>query len=460
MNKKNRMVDIKALITRILYFWRLILLFTLVFALLGAGRSYVKQKGELAQAQTKQENEKKEDGENSESVDLSFSEELKMIDQQLAYRQDFVRNAPLMRVNPFKANLVTVRYKVQKENSDEESETVVSEATTDDTQNIEDEVTELLSMVYDRYVDWEKVGKDIGEEYYYYIKDCVDITKAGDIYRISVVYDDEKDANVIMDHIEEAISKGLTEYENITGLSFTRLGRDSMNSISYDRMMFAANRTEQLNRLMTARNELINKADIVNKNGVRASSGNIKLSISKKDLLKSSIKFGIIGAALSLLYAAAKTLLGNKVLSAQELYDNYELNPLYSDPIVSKKNDKIDQFISKLLNGKTNGDSEEMMKMCAMEIEQTSNESEIVLTGDLSKEELNSLLSQLSTLCKDKNFVSCADPINNSSDREILNNAKETIIFAKQEKSSYSTLDNVIQLLKNRDINILGSICK
>ena len=141
---------------------------------------------------------------NSESVDLSFSEELKMIDQQLAYRQDFVRNAPLMRVNPFKANLVTVRYKVQKANSDEESETVVSEATTDDTQNIEDEVTELLSMVYDRYVDWEKVGKDIDEEYYFYIKDCVGITKAGDIYRITVVYDDEKDANVIMDYIEDS----------------------------------------------------------------------------------------------------------------------------------------------------------------------------------------------------------------------------------------------------------------
>lgn len=460
MNEKNRMVDIKALITRILYFWRLILLLTLVFALLGAGRSYVKQKGELAQAQTKQENEKKEDGENSESVDLSFSEELKMIDQQLAYRQDFVRNAPLMRVNPFKANLVTVRYKVQKANSDEESETVVSEATTDNTQNVEDEVTELLSMVYDRYVDWEQVGKDIDEEYYFYIKDCVGITKVGDIYRITVVYDDEKDANVIMDYIDEAISKGLTEYENITGLSFTRLGRDSMNSISYDRMMFAANRTEQLNRLMTARNELINKADIVNKNGVRASSGNIKLSISKKDLLKAGIKFGVIGAALSLFYAAAKTLLGNKVLSAQELYDNYEMNQLYAQPVTSKKNGKIDQFITTILNGRTKTDSEEMMKMCVMEIDQSSNESEIVLTGDLNKEEMDTLSSQLTSLCKDKKFTACVDPVNNSSDRELLNNAKETIVYAKQEESSYSTLNGIVDLLKKRNINILGSICK
>ncbi|MBP3853844.1 MAG: hypothetical protein J6D18_04665, partial [Erysipelotrichaceae bacterium] len=92
-NTQNRIIDIKALLCRILYQWRIILVLACILALLGGGKEYFSLKKAVA-ANKENAVESQKNTTADGQPDLTFSKELEMIDIEIAERQDYLRNVP------------------------------------------------------------------------------------------------------------------------------------------------------------------------------------------------------------------------------------------------------------------------------------------------------------------------------------------------------------------------------
>lgn len=426
--KKNRKIDVKALIKAVLLKWPFLIAGLLFFAVIGCGRYYVSNHN-ASSSQT-----------NEDTVsDKNYNDsQIDAINREINWLNQFIDETPANNIDTYKAGYASTTLYISGGNgqihgrdtddiSDADSTAVAGNIVTETAVDSDPQVNmvmESLESFLTSGIDWssEKEMFDVKEDAYLY--DLLNIKVSGNTLTVSFWYDTPENAEKILDDVVEQTvntfnhlkdTESLDEYaikETVSG-STTKVMTGSDNWVT--------KRITQLKNLASS----IENSNAVSNTG--SSSKSTAPSFSSRAMIKSGVKYGLVGFVLVAFVLMIDILRKGYVLSEEEFYENSDIKAL---GVVSKKYQSIDlenlKESIRMLSGKT------------------------VLVTDIQNSDV---MNQMK-----KDYKVSSSLLNDANEREQLEDYDHAVLLLKSDVSTYDNVGEIIQILSSRNVEILGTV--
>jgi len=156
---------------------------------------------------------------------------------------------------------------------------------------------------------------------------------------------------------------------------------------------------------------------------------------------------------LSLIY-------GDKVLSGKEFNDYYNFRSIIN--LAGNRKNSGEKRRRKLEKENQSEPSEDIRyELAAANIRKYAPEMvKIGVIGDADAQLMNDICNKLGSLEPEKEFVFLNDINNNLDERKSLMNMDGAIIVAETEKTKYANVNDLMTIINNYQIPVIGSIVK
>ena len=481
MEEKEKELDIKDMLFRILEKWRWMLVWAIVMAVALAGLKYFKDK------------RSSHDGEDTDEVlsvmmeDMTPSERsnvetyIALYDNLEMLREDLDTRL-IYQIDPYHEKALQISYAVKLPEIEKGSgEYIIAQHLSDETK-----INQLATM-YSNYVmssDFiDEIAKSVPEISESDLRTLISATNYNGVLNVKIIYTDDMDvegvAGIVKSNID-AYSESLQETEKhdivISSEYKSEIIDDSLINTQNNLISREYNLQTQLNSLNNSLGDVEKEyievyADGKDEKKVAKKDSEEEESVAKdKSSTGISIKYAILGAMvgafLVCMWELMRYILSGKLHTVDTLSEFYELR-VFGVQAVSDKNNKkkgIDKLLYKLENGKKKTLTPEAQKeIISSGIKLALNQQdikEIVLTGtDIEKVDESYLNELKEELTRDGVKTSVENNIYYYP--EALKKAteiKNVILFETIDMSIEYEIENILQKAGEYDIRVLGAV--
>jgi hypothetical protein len=446
----KRPLDVKAVLANILVHWKSILLVIVLFFALGFGRNYLRGRNAEETASS-----------GTPSSNAFFTEELSKADDHIQEKKDYMSSSIKGKIddehqgsagaliyvnNPDSAGLSA---SLQSAASDTDSSGATassrSEAGLADVKT--DAIVESLKNYMNTGLDWEAISEEMGEAGGKYIEEIVSTGDNGSSLAVSVFYTSKEGAEKIRDYILDALTKQADQIIR-NNSTFSACTYEVVNKTSSDTVEIPSNNWQS--ETIRGLKELSDTRSVLS-DMQSNTSANASAAYSTKALVKSGIKYALLGFVLCVLVLLVHLLTAGKVLTARELNTCYGLDSLAVLP--RKKTGLSQKILSIDPENDVTLSREDILKLTGASLKDNEAQS-IALVGDLSEKELKAIADKLKTF-SGKQVTAYPAVLNSLDERMAVNRSDAVILAAKRNKSKYRKLNAILAAV---DQTVIGSI--
>jgi capsular polysaccharide biosynthesis protein len=465
-NNYVREITLKELFFIVMHGWRNIIATALIFGIIfGSYKSLTGFRTLKDEATLKNlENSYQTSLSTYETNKTSLEKEIDNIKTSLDRQQEYNDKSILMQINPFnkqKASIsfyVDTNYKIMP--------------------NLIYQNTDITNMVIRSYLS---IAQD-GELFNYilnhlsydierrYLKEIVTVTEDYDNHMIfvEVVHSDNELCKEIYSLVRECFEQAKDSINEIVGEHTLSVVAESSQAV-VDFNLEQIQKTN-LQTVTDLENALVEK-----QKSLEILKAPIKTTINNTTIIKSIIKFIILGGIIGIFFAMVLLtfifIMSDKLTSGNEIRNRFKLKLLGVINYNNKK--RIFNFIDKWLNSlegvsNNNLNKEEALKLiCANLKASINNENEklksnynIVMTGTIKKEEIEKLTKDIySNLAKDGYQIHCGENLCYSAETtEKIATCDAVIIIEKVGQSTYTEIVKMLANINDLEQKVIGSI--
>lgn len=465
MQNEIRGINIKKVLWKIIFGWKLMLVSGIVFAILFAGYKYM--------SDSETNNSKETITGQVSGAELQKVNELLAYYDRLNFYEDYYENSLMFKMNPEKYQYLVLQYYVD------------SEYLFNPEQNNEIDYTTALVSAYQGYFSNNKFSEDLKNELdtnieAKYLKELIQSTASVESYTIqmTVGIPDGFSAELFEASIEKIIDKKSLSFENIGAHKIQKI--NSSLNISYSTSV------EQLIYSTRTTIEGLKKNIESVKSGLSSNQkmymyNNLKVDRYKSDFyikntvgagIKPSINvtFAVIGFILGIFVVCAlylmREILSGKLQNEDDLEIVYGIKKFGAIEVKDKDSKRfiVDKLLYKIKNINNNMlSNEEQIKYAASAVMlscQEHNISEICLLQSRKLNTCNEMKDKLIKALKVHN-IKCEIVSDIDSDSEGLKkmvSLENVVLFEQLNKSRYTDMENAIKITGQYNVNVLGSI--
>ena len=458
-----REVSLGKLLLRVLRYWRLLLLAGVLGGILLGGMQILKIHGRKDDM-----NEKYaaylQDKEVYEAAREAYQGEIDVLEQKINLRQQYIESSTLMQVDAHQTGSAMAEFTVrvpELENAE-----------------LPDDAGGLAKMnnivrAYYYYINFgdaipaaaAEVGiseENLKELLYSYYDDV------SSLFTLSVRYPDEAGAEKILTAIIDGMQSKRVEYMREMGeFDLVVVSKDVNTIVDSELATFQSQKFAEIN---TLQNNLYNKQKLLE--GLsRPSSAQ---QYSRKNMLKSGIKYGVVGFAagcIALFFLIAViVLLRGFILSGDEIDRKFGLKNLVcfrDDP--AKKPFIIDRVIDQLENGDALSDTAAGCDLLLSRIRNITSGSgrgasknHVLLIGTCSEKKLRTLQRALSERAEKENdvltFHALHDPAANPAVLHRMQECGSVVLVEEIGRSRYKDILNTVDIIDDTGRPIIGTV--
>jgi len=459
-DRLEREINIMDLFWDLLFGWRQILCFGIIFAILVCGLNYMKQNYWGNQNLTIEERERELNNEQMEPIKKARNLQ-KMIDEF----QDYIDTAAVMQIDPYKKHMIELQYYI-------ETDYIINYSK----DNMPDYTGTVMSMYYN-YIKSGEVSKEIIETEGLSIGqaefgDLISVNQSGYAIYINIAYPDSEKLKDISKVLQNLLVQKEAEFQIIGSHRLKFMGEST--DIMVDETLIEK-RSTYLNRISSLETQIETLKKYMTKEQLDLLEEDKKLRYNDKmETSNFSIKYAILGLFVGVFLAAMWIIC--KVIFDVTLKKSEEISSLYGIRLlgeiqVQEENNKKKRFLSmvddKLLaiknRRKRKLSMEQQLKFSCTNIViscKKQNIDSIYITGSEFETMDVSIINTLKQQLKKQN-IQVKEGGNMFYDESSLKQGIEigNILFVEQkEKSIYDEIFNEIQLIQEQKGNILGAI--
>jgi len=459
---EERVINLKDFLFCFIHSWRKIILLAIIFALLLGSYKFSKGINELNNINMKTSQEK--------TYQTSFStynlnktaleSEIENIAEKIKVQKYYNENSIQMKIDPYDEQFVNISYYV------ETNYKIMPELTY---QN-----TDISDMVIQSYVTLAQSGK-----MYQYIQDNlsspIDIKYLKEIVKswadddshminIHVIHYDKKICEEIYQLILEYFDDSKRHVTDAVGEHIiTMVGSAIQSQVDLD-----------LENTQNYNNQLVSdyEAKLLEKHiALSALSEPIKIEYSINQVIKSTVKYFVIGVVLGMILATfcimLVNLLNDKLINIEKFRECYNIRLIgvISNPTKKKAFNFIDRWLNKLVGVVDNVDENEQIKIIcanlkAILLNRNIENTKTMLTGTIDISKINDICTKISKELSDSRIeFKTGNNINYSSNT--INDIQEydsIVIIEEINCSSNKEISKQIINIKNFNKKIIGAI--
>ena len=451
-------ISLEGLFSRILVRWKLIILFAIIFGLVGMGLYYLSYKKALKEY-------KPEAGVNTGTVDgidgfEDYDELLNNIDKEIESKLAYLKDSVLAKVNSSDAFVARVNYYITVE---EENIDISAEIPAEYFEIIQNKVKNIISSIriaITTSIDMDTISKEMGIKEGHIYELIGTSTNDYNVLNISARYMDREGAEKILQYIIDNMGIQLDELKQAYGdFKLIMVSKDVRTGLRNN--MWWNEKADEINKLMTTRTNLLkNKTNLE----AEAETAPTKPKLSKKKMLLQGIVYGAAGAVLCAVVLAAYLLLSGKLLAPSEVNGELGLKELAYFPQTHLGKKKIKGLTYRFANA-GRGLSKDMSYddyylIALSELGDNDGKSQkIGLLGDVSRDVLENLGKALEEKDEKGNeFIALPALSENVSSRKALNECDSVILVNMIEKSRVKNIRKLMEIVDGREIEVKGSI--
>ncbi len=451
-------ISLEGLFSRILVRWKLIILFAIIFGLVGMGLYYLSYKKALKEY-------KPEAGVNTGTVDgidgfENYDELLNNIDKEIESKLAYLKDSVLAKVNSSDAFVARVNYYITVE---EENIDISAEMPAEYFEIIQNKVKNIISSIriaITTSIDMDTISKEMGIKEGHIYELIGTSTNDYNVLNISARYMDREGAEKILQYIIDNMGVQLDELKQAYGdFKLIMVSKDVRTELRNN--MWWNEKADEINKLMTTRTNLLkNKTNLE----AEAETAPTKPKLSKKKMLLQGIVYGVAGAVLCAVVLAAYLLLSGKLLAPSEVNGELGLKDLAYFPQTHLGKKKIKGLTYRFANA-GRGLSKDMSYddyylIALSELGDNDGKSQkIGLLGDVSRDVLEDLGKALREKDECGNeFVALPALSENVFSRKALDECDSVILVNMIEKSRIKKIRKLMDIIDGREIEVKGSI--
>ena len=179
-----------------------------------------------------------------------------------------------------------------------------------------------------------------------------------------------------------------------------------------------------------------------------------------KGILKSGIKFAIIGIIVGIFLSAGFFgfiyIAGGRVHTADELKSCYRLE-VFAGPSKEKVSDPVIRFIDRLA-GTAEKDRETAMKRCAIRVRRLSEGEKIIVTGTVPFDELKAFSDGLQPFISGRTLVPAENVLLSNETLGMIENKTEVLLVEKKNRSKKKDVSEELGYISDQKGKILGVV--
>lgn len=259
------------------------------------------------------------------------------------------------------------------------------------------------------------------------INDYISVTTHDYMIDINVYYDNEKDALDMLHDLEDALLSYNDEISsNIAENNLTKISETTYQGANNNIVSIQQNKLTVIDTYIESLNKVKSELSALNEP-------------ENTSFKKSFIKFGAIGFVgiffVMCVYYALAFIFSDKVYSANEFKAKAKIK-VVGNLVYKKSNDKYINWINKLEKRPTSNDYD----LVVSNIIAYGDTKKVLLSGDLEDDIKEDIVSNLKTLLKNVEIISCGSLLTDSNAVNELDSVDSVILLAKCNKSSYKTI--------------------
>lgn len=454
-NTYEREIDLKDLIFDVLKKWRFIIVTALVFSALLGGYKYVKEL--INHRDAKFVAEAREEYETSldryEQSKKGYERDIENLTASIAYQEAYKENSVFLKIDPYNEGVASADIFIRMPEEPQENGLIVT--TVDPADSL---VQAYASAVQQGGFLADRAKKKKID--LVYLRELIKVTTDynSNMFHIDVTYTNERDAERLLDEIIDNV-EGM--YPDIQG----KLGAHSLEVVNQSTSVV----TDQV--LADYQQKKVKELSDANKNltdtetALKAlTAPEIPTALSKKAILKSGIKYGVLGGGLGAFLSAFGVcvifLMNGKLNSDEDLKQRFGIKLLAGFSEVRRKRafSGIDNCLIRL-EGKDDLADDGVFDMIAANMETLADKEQPVLfTGTVSEEALKGLTAKLQERLPGWKLEFAGDINRNPAALRKIPEYSEIVLVEARKVSKYREIEKEIETVFNMKKNFTGYI--
>jgi hypothetical protein len=473
-------INLKNLIFYALYRWRVIMAVGIVCAVLAGGYKLaggIRSMGNQTEVQEAME-QYEEDQDSYERQKALYEQDIALLQENLKQQNDYMENSVLMRINPYAAAAAHADIMIKTEDN---------RSLPNEDKNVDpaDSLVKVYGEAASSMINWEKMAQEMQTDPAY-LRELlfVDMDYDSNSISLNVYHEDEAVADQILGeilgqleafsasengHLDKhsitIVNRNTSQHVNITNAS------DKGKSSLLDVQKAVRDSITAAQKTLTDRQKLLKD---LNEPSKPASS-------SMKSILKSGIKFGIIGLVLGICLAGfcycLIFVLDSKVYSAEDMKDQFGLQILGTLPMAEKTG--LFSFIDKILErieGTSYRPAENLVyERAAVNLKnyvegsnsdttaEASVGKKILVTGTCSTESSAAVAAKLDSFLKEDQsnrieLITGGDLCDDTEALRKLASCDGMILVEQRGQSRFNAIRNEIELASSLKKSVYGCI--
>lgn len=447
-NTYEREIDLRDLVFHILHKWRSILLCILVFAVLAGGykigKGIMQQRDSeyIANLQKQYDIQKQE----YELVKAGYERDINKFTTKIAYEE----NSILLKINPYKKLVATADVFVEME---EETNAIISMV------DPADSVLIAYSSAISKgsYLDELSKKTKIDSQY---LKELISVNldSNGNMFSVSVMFEDKDGAQEILDRILDNLNAIYPEVaDNLGKHKIIVMNKNVFTTADQEFAEYQAERADNLAAMHTNLDETQKALDNLNEPQNPS-------NLSMKSVLKSGIKYSVIGALLGglllVFFYVAVYIMSSRLYSTEELKSRFNIKIL--GVFIQKRKKRvfsvIDSYLDKLDGKEYVSEASVYERIAANVANYTVKGQTILLTGTAEEETLKCFKDKLKEMLPEVIFEAGMDMNKYPATLTMLSKVDGIILIEKCGVSKYNDIQKVLETVYSLHQKVVGCI--
>lgn len=452
-------IDLRDLMFAVLHRWKMIFIIVLCPAVLLGGWRFFNIYKSRSNAEYTQEVQEQyiNNLETYENTKTLYERELENIKTNIVKEEEYLSNSVLMNLSPYDIHEATADIYIETEYQ------IMPEMAY---QN--NDYTDSIFLAYQSALTSAAFLKDIAsitdlDEQY--IRELVSVdrrnvtieeiayNKATNILTVRVKNDTEKTAAALLDAIIEKAEEIQPIFsQNIGRHTFKIINRSVGTGVDLD---LAEKQQKKSKGLTDLRSTLSNKEKAIAELQEPAA-----IQSAFAAALKSGIKYGVLGGGLgffaAILFTSATFLLSDKLYSAKELKQRFDVRTLGEIHICNKKKNRIDAWLT-ALEGSTTVQNE--YALIAANICNYKNEcNNVLITGSIPESQLKQIHEKLSIQIPELKLHIGKNLTQEASTLKELPKYDGVILVEQRRESRFNVIEKEVESITDMKKQIIGCI--
>lgn len=456
MKRTDKVIDSKGIFIEVLLKWRIILLVAVLCFAAGTVKKYRSGSSEVQADQTQSETETKT---GDLSIDEANTQEIALIDKAIQEKRVYLYNSPAKNIDPNNAGKAQITYYFH---SADDLYTINEDTSQDnsakDLTNTSGSIADSFKIYLESSLDWSSIAQQYNVEPAGLMADLLNVKASGNSLNVKVTYSNENDAETILKFVTDTLDSEISSMqEKDTGITVQKSEVVVSTGADSDYTDWTSNKIGELNDLMMRRTNLISY-----QTAFSSTNGSTAAQITWKDAAKTGVKYGLLGLVLMIVVIAAYYALSDKVTSADEVTNNFNLSKLAVLTRKKKNNHNYRGLDKAILNINSDNrsdisDAERIQLLMDSISESQNNVENLVIVGNFS----NAYSNNLKKLFSDAGFNTvkvCGHIDENIEERQILKKADSVLLGVKIGDSSLNKVNSVMDIVNEYHKNVIGTI--